>query len=117
MVKTKPRGVRLPQIEFSKLLLEAVDEGLSSLGDSPKQAILFYLENSYKIDKDNIPRNLTEFAGALEKIFGQGASYLEQLIIKRLYEKIGIEFQSAEDWDFIECIDNAKKRLPLDRGE
>jgi len=105
----------LPQNNLRKILLEAVEEGLSSLGDSPKKAIFFHLETSFKIKKDNIPANLTEFAKALEKIFGPGASYLEKLIVKRLYEKLGLEFEEIESWDFLEYIDNVKKHLPLER--
>lgn len=101
----------MPQNNFSKLLLAAVDESLSSLGDSPKQAILFHLEESFKIKKENIPANLTEFANALEKIFGPGASYLEKLIVKRLHEKLGLEFDDAESRDFLEYVDDVKKRL------
>lgn len=105
----------MPQNNLRKILLEAVEEGLSSLGDSPKKAIFFHLETSFKIKKDNIPANLTEFAKALEKIFGPGASYLEKLIVKRLYEKLGLEFEEIESWDFLEYIDNVKKHLPLER--
>jgi hypothetical protein len=39
----------LPQNDFSKILLSAVEESLSSLGDSSKQAIFFHLETSFKI--------------------------------------------------------------------
>jgi len=106
----------LLQNNFSKILLEAVEESLSSLGDSPKQAILFHLEASFSIRKEHIPANLTEFAKALERIFGPGASYLEKLIVKRLYEKLGLEFANAESLDFLECVDNVKKRLLL-KGE
>jgi len=102
----------LPKNNFSEILLAAVEESLSSLGDSPKQAILFHLEVSFKIKKENIPVNLTEFAKALEKIFGPGASYLEKLIVKRLYEKLGLKFEDAESRDFLECVDNVKKLLP-----
>jgi len=106
----------LPKNNLRKILLEAVEEGLSSLGDSPKQAIFFHLEASFKISKDKIPANLTEFAKALEKIFGPGASYLERLIVKSLYEKLGLEFEDMESWNFLEYVDNVKKRLPLRRG-
>lgn len=102
----------MPQINLRKILLEAVEEGLSSLGDSPKRAIFFHLENSFEISKDNIPTNLTEFSKALEKIFGPGASYLEKLIAKRLYEKLGLEFEEIENWDFFEYVNNVKQRLP-----
>lgn len=98
---------------FEKILLVAVEEGLSSLGDSPKQAILFHLENSFKIRKTKIPTNLTEFTKALEGIFGPGASYLEKLIVKRLYEKLGLEFEEAQTWNFLDYVNDAKKHLSL----
>jgi len=110
------RGFQLPQNNFSKILLAAIDESLSSLGDSPKQAILFHLEDSFKIKKEQIPENITEFAKALEKIFGPGASYLEKLIVKRLHEKLGLDFENAESRDFLEHVDNVKKRLRPKEG-
>jgi hypothetical protein len=106
----------LPQNNFSEILLAAVEESLSSLGNSPKQAILFHLETSFKIKKERIPENITEFAKALEKIFGPGASYLEKLIVKRLYEKLGLKFEHEESRDFLESVDDVKKRL-LHKGD
>jgi hypothetical protein len=105
----------LPQMNLRKILLEAVEEGLSSLGDSPKQAIFFHLETSFEISKDNIPTNLTEFSKALEKIFGPGALYLEKLIVKRLYEKLGLEFEDVENWNFLEYVESVRERFPLKR--
>ena len=104
------------QNDFSEILLAAVEESLSSLGNSPKQAILFHLETSFNIKKEHIPENITEFAKALEKIFGPGALYLEKLIVKRLYEKLGLEFENVESRDFLECVDQVKKCLPLKEG-
>jgi hypothetical protein len=101
----------LPPDNFTEILLAAVEESLSSLGDSPKQAILFHLEASFNIKKEHIPENITEFAKALEKIFGPGALYLEKLIVKRLYEKLGLDFEGVESRDFLECVDDVKKRL------
>jgi hypothetical protein len=105
-----------PQNSFSEILLAAVEESLSSLGNSPKQAILFHLEASFKIKKEHIPENITEFAKALEKIFGPGALYLEKLIVKRLYEKLGLEFENVESRDFLECVNRVKKCLPRKEG-
>ncbi|MEM1563623.1 MAG: hypothetical protein QW161_02990 [Candidatus Bathyarchaeia archaeon] len=102
----------MPPKDFQKTFLEAVEEGLSTLGDSPKQAILFHLENTFKIKLEEIPKNLTEFQKALEKIFGPGASYLERVILKRLYEKFHLDFEKPEDQqnliDSVECL---KKRI------
>jgi hypothetical protein len=104
----------LPPKHFQKTFLEAVEEGFSLLGESPKQAILFHLEKSFKIKREEIPENLTEFKKALEKIFGPGTPYLERLILKKFYEKLNLRFENSEieHSDFLNSVENLKKRLP-----
>ena len=75
--------------DFERILLQAVDQALSSLGESPKKAIYFYLDKSFSIEKEEIPQKIEPFRDALEKVFGVGASFIEILIMKRLYETIG----------------------------
>jgi len=108
----------LPQKDFQKTFLEAVEEGLLTLGNSPKQAILFHLENTFKINFEEIPKNLTEFQKALEKIFGPGAVYIEKLILKRLYEKFQLEFENSENQqpDLLNSVEALKRRLLLSGG-
>lgn len=96
---------------FQKALLEAIDEGLSSLGDSPKQAILFHIELSFKVKRDEIPEKLAEFSKALEKLFGTGAIYIEKLIVKRLYSALDLECEDTEYLDFLNCVENLKRSL------
>ena len=76
--------------EFERLLLEAIDEGLSSLGDSTKQAIYYRLERLFGIEREDISYNVEAFTGAVEIIFGQGADFLEALFMKKLHEKSGL---------------------------
>lgn len=83
--------------DFEKFVVEAVDEGLSSLGDSSKQAIYFHLEKSFDIKRKEIPSKIDDFAKALEKIFGIGANFLEVLIKERLDEKTGKNDKSEEN--------------------
>ncbi|UCE96748.1 MAG: hypothetical protein JSV51_03925 [Candidatus Bathyarchaeota archaeon] len=75
--------------KLEHLLLEAIDEGLSALGDSGKQAIYYHLEKSFKLSKREIPEKIEEFAAAIEHIFGEGAVLLEIHIMQRLHEKAG----------------------------
>ena len=99
--------------DFEKLLLEAVDEGLSSLGEASKQAIYFHLEKSFNIKKQEIPSKIETFAKSIEKIFGLGANFLEIFIMKRLYEKIGgvFEWQETTEITFTKYVTVAKRNF------
>jgi hypothetical protein len=85
---------------FDELLLEAVDEGLSAVGESSKQAIYFHLEKAFNLERQEIPNKIEVFAYGVEKIFGLGANFLEILIMKRLYEKLGRKVQVNVSKDF-----------------
>jgi len=101
----------LSKRSFEKLLLEAVDEGLSSLGDSAKQAIYFHLEKTFNINKRDIPSKIEEFADAIGKIFGFGAKPLEILIMQRLYEKVGgvVQYPKHRGLVFTEYVAAARQ--------
>jgi hypothetical protein len=73
---------------FEQLLLEAIDDALSLLGESVKISILLHLGNRFKIEKEEIPHRVDEFQNALEQIFGLGTRYLEILIMKSLNSKM-----------------------------
>lgn len=96
--------------EFDKLLVIAIDEALNSLGESVKQSIYFHIENKFKVARKNIPENLEEFQGGLEKIFGAGALFIEIQIMKNLHMKIGLPLKmESEKFEFVEYVDVAKK--------
>jgi len=101
----------LSKRKFEKLLLVAVDEGLSSLGESSRQAIYSYLDRNFRIKKQEIPKKIEAFAGAIENIFGQGASLLEILIMQKLHDKVGqqIQWQTSKDLTLAEYVSVAKE--------
>ena len=84
---------------FEEALLEAVDEGLSFLGESGKMAVYYHAERLYGIKKWEIPFRVEDFAEALEKIFGLGARLIEIQIMKSLYSKIGAHLRWDEKLD------------------
>jgi hypothetical protein len=96
---------------FDKVLVEAVDDALASLGDSAKQAIYFHLESKFKVTKDQIPNNVEVFVEGLEKIFGSGAKFLEILIMKKLYEKVGkpLEWDTSKELEFVNYVEAARR--------
>lgn len=97
--------------DFKELLLEAVDEGLSLLGESSKQAIYYHLERSFNIKKEEIPDRIMAFAQAIENIFGEGAHLIEILTMKKLSEKVGsLTVQDGcERCGFIEYVAKAER--------
>jgi len=74
---------------FEQVFLEATDSALASLGESARQSIYYHLEKSFRLPKGDIPDHLEDFEDGLEKIFGAGARYIEILIMKQLFQKVG----------------------------
>ncbi|MEM2843262.1 MAG: hypothetical protein QXZ53_05225 [Candidatus Bathyarchaeia archaeon] len=95
-------------VDFNKALLESVDESLSALGESVKQAIYWHLKTRYKIDRDEIPLRLKDFVEVLKTVFGEGANVLFKLIAKNLCLKMGVKFKERADWNLLEYINYIK---------
>jgi len=79
-----------------------IDRGLSALGETPKQAIWFCLENKFHFDRTKLPGNIEEFQDALEKTFGLGYSFLEALFREYLHEATGENFGPFVS--FADCV-------------
>lgn len=95
---------------FDELLLRAVDEALTSLGKSVGQAVYFHIENTFNINRTQIPENLQAFREALEKIFGEGARLIEVQIIKNLHAATGNSLvMKKSEFEFIKYVDAAKQ--------
>jgi len=88
-LKPKNREAEKKTMKFEEVLLEAIDEGLSLLGESSKQAVYFHLEKTFQMNRLDIPYRIEEFTDAIEKIFGTGAKILEIQIMKCLFKKVG----------------------------
>jgi ATP-dependent exoDNAse (exonuclease V) alpha subunit len=73
--------------EFKQVLLDAIGETFSSLGESPKQSIIFHLENTFNLKTCRYCEDIAGFDRALKDVFGPGAIMIETLIISKLTEK------------------------------
>lgn len=117
-----PLELRLEELKFvnkafEKVLLEAVDDALASLGDSAKQAIYFHLKSKFEIERNEIPRRIEDFVEGLEKIFGVGAQFLEILIMKELHERIEqpLRWDKSKELVFSEYVAVAKRSFLKER--
>ena len=97
--------------KFDEILLSAIDEALTSLGESAKQSIYFHIKKKSGVSSSSIPMNLEEFQAGLEKIFGVGSRFIEILVMKNLYAKIGQPMEMSKDCqlEFMEYVAAAKR--------
>ena len=88
---------------FSSLLFDSICESLEhALGPDVVQILV----SKGLLDNSNNPE---KFEGQLRSIFFDGAKVLERLIIKDLYRKLGIPYNSDTGFDFEKSIETAKE--------
>ena len=108
---------------FYQVLLEAVEEAFTSLGEPVEQKIFCTLEKSFGIRRSEIPRRIEDFSAALEKIFGLGAVQLEISVVKRLHKKVLTEYKwNAPEWvvkelTFKEYVNIVKQNFERPNGK
>jgi hypothetical protein len=98
-------------VSFDKILLRAIDEVLDSMGESVRQSTYFHIENKFSITRNEIPENLQQFQGGINEIFGAGAQFIENLIMKNLHAKIGCPRVAVKNkkLGFTEYVDASKQ--------
>ena len=74
--------------KFDTIIMDAIEDGLSSFEGFEKQEVYFHLETAFNISKKEIPRKMEDFTNALEKIFGVGARLIEIRIIKSIHKRV-----------------------------
>ena len=102
----------MPAKDYERLLLDSIDEALSSMEENLKKVTYAQLE-SLGLPKYEIPRNIGAFTRVIETVFGAGADDIKILILKRLYEKNGWPFRRIEfdELTFSEQLERACGRL------
>lgn len=100
-------------LSFPQLLLESIDEGLSVLGNEPREAVYQFLRTICSLPREDIPDHVPEFAAGLRRALGGASKVIERLILRRLFEKTGSSFRDVPDTDFNEYVLDAKRRFEI----
>ena len=104
-------GLSARTLAFSQLLLEAVDDSLSILGDEPKRALYQYLATMHSLQREEIPDRLEEFSTGLKKALGGASSVIQRIILRKLFQKLGSTFRESQDSEFSDYIRDARRRF------
>ena len=98
---------------FAEALLESIDEGLSVLGNEPRQAVYQYLLTIHSLPREEIPDRVADFATGLKKALGGASRVIERLILRKLFEKTGSALREIPDADFNDYVTDAKRRFEI----
>ena len=83
------------------LILDVFERGLDSLGESPKKAIWFVLEEQFNVNRNESPINVKKITDALEKIFGLGYTFLDTILKQHLEDLTG---KTCPNKSFVESV-------------
>jgi hypothetical protein len=86
-------------MRYSGLLSDAVDEGLSKLGQLPRKAIYEALETDFSMPKKDIPTRFTEFSSILLGSIGPSAKPVLEYIVDRFSTGVPTESMPSIDLD------------------
>lgn len=98
---------------FESLLLECIDEGLSVLGNEPRQALYQYLLTMCSLPREEIPGRVVDFTAGLRKSLGGASKVIERIILRKLFQRIGSSFRETVDTEFTEYVSDARRRYDI----
>lgn len=98
---------------FSQILLDCIDDGLSVLGNEPREAAYQFLRTICSLPRDEIPDRISDFAAGLKKALGGASKVIERVILRKLFERTGSTFREVPDADFNDYVIDAKRRFEM----
>ena len=99
----------IPKTEINRKIYSCIERSLNSLGETMKHALLWHIERTCNISRENFVEKPDQFTAALEKIFGGAAEILEKMIVDEIRKSFGIR---EDVYDLVTVINIVKKRNP-----
>ncbi|HMK82813.1 MAG TPA: hypothetical protein VK503_03785 [Candidatus Bathyarchaeia archaeon] len=93
--------------DFSKPLRDSINQAfVEVLGESNSKVFLEYFTAHHSIQMEKIDSQLVEFSSALSSL-GTGGQVLGRTIAKRLFAKLGLEYEEDLNKTFLDYIQTA----------
>ena len=92
--------------DIRKVILEAVDEALGTLGESARQTIYWHIDRKYKLRREDIPEKLQALPLALDSLLLAGGRVVERLIAQSLCKKFGVAYEEHADWRLVDYVNS-----------
>jgi serine/threonine protein phosphatase PrpC len=106
------RELRPDTAAFNELLVQSVDETIAGiLGKTVSSAFTNYMHNNFGLEIREIPSRPETLFTALHDSFGLGGDRLGKYIVRKLYQKAGVEFPENDGHSLTEYIQALKTRI------
>jgi len=89
---------------LENVLLTAVEQGLSLIGEDFAQVIFYNLSTRYSIGKPEILKKPERFIQALHDMFGDGAQIIEMFIKRAICTETGLNSNALKRPSMPRCI-------------
>jgi hypothetical protein len=102
--------LKLPkQSIFDEVLLEAIGEALLVIGESAKKILFFHIQNKYLLKPEEISSKPELLLLALKNVLGEGGSFVEPLILKKICEKYRLNYDQYKNLKTEEAIEKIRQ--------
>lgn len=99
--------------DFDAILVECIRQTVVDiLSPQVADALFRHLETVHLLKAEAIPSRLDTLFNTLEKLFGSSGKIVEKRIVKEVYSRLSIEFDSDPKKTLLEHIEYAKQEQP-----
>ena len=100
--------------KLNDLLLSAVNETLKQVfKEAGAQVIYDFLGNKCNLKREEIAEKPEVFSADLKKLMVSAASFIEKMILEKLYSKLELKFEEKEGYEFSDYIRELKGKVRL----
>lgn len=114
MQDEKPEQIHSIDIDYrvlESLILAVIDEVLEHVFKREGKAIIYdFLAENYRLKQEQIAGKPEIFSTGLKKLLASGALVIENLILRKLHSKLGLEFTYVGNSLFSDQIRELRKK-------
>ena len=100
------------QSVFNEMFIQSIDETITGiLGRAVSEAFTNYMRTRFNLEFDVIPERPEALFSALHDSLGGGGDRVGKYIVRKLYQKAGVEFLDGDGRPLAEYVQALKRRL------
>ena len=100
------------QSVFNEMFIQSIDETITGiLGRAVSEAFTNYMRARFNLEFDVIPERPEALFSALHDSLGGGGDRVGKYIVRKLYQKAGVEFLDGDGRPLAEYVQALKRRL------